>query len=307
MHYTVLYRGPLSSCNYGCSYCPFAKRRETHADLAGDRTALGNFLRWIEALTDRGRSLSVQFTPWGEALIRPWYQQALIRLTSLPHVRQAAIQTNLSCHLRWVTRCDRGKLGLWCTYHPSETTRQRFLAQCRDLDQMGVRYSVGIVGTKENLAEAAALRRELDPCVYLWVNAYKRVPGYYVKAEVDAITSIDALFPINNTRHASFGRPCRTGEDVFSVDGDGTMRRCHFISTPIGNIYDEDWERSLRPSACTNQTCGCHIGYVHMPELGLYDTFGDGLVARIPRRPVRGLAAPSASSSSLVQVSINGR
>src|SRR5439155_12206691 len=36
MKYHVLYRGPLSSCNYGCHYCPFAKHAETHADLQGD-------------------------------------------------------------------------------------------------------------------------------------------------------------------------------------------------------------------------------------------------------------------------------
>ena len=40
MHYMVLYRGPLSSCNYGCVYCPFAKKNEAYAELAGDRAAL---------------------------------------------------------------------------------------------------------------------------------------------------------------------------------------------------------------------------------------------------------------------------
>ena len=29
MNLSILYRGPLSSCNYGCEYCPFAKHRET--------------------------------------------------------------------------------------------------------------------------------------------------------------------------------------------------------------------------------------------------------------------------------------
>ena len=61
------------------------------------------------------------------------------------------------------------------------------------------------------------------------------------------------------------------------------MTRCHFIKTPIGNLYDDDWERCLTPSPCTNDTCGCHIGYVHMPELGLADVFGDGLPERVPR------------------------
>ena len=41
------------------------------------------------------------------------------------------------------------------------------------------RFSVGVVGLKEHVAEIAALRAELPPAVYLWVNAYKREPDYY--------------------------------------------------------------------------------------------------------------------------------
>jgi hypothetical protein len=46
-------------------------------------------------------------TPWGEALIHPWYQQALAKLTNLPNVEKAAIQTNLSCKLEWVEDCNK--------------------------------------------------------------------------------------------------------------------------------------------------------------------------------------------------------
>jgi hypothetical protein len=287
MHYMVLYRGPLSSCNYGCAYCPFGKRSETYAELADDRAALERFLGWVEKQAARGHEVSVLFTPWGEALIRPWYQEALARLTHLSHVRKAAIQTNISCHLNWLSHCNLSKLGLWCTYHPSETSRDRFIARCRELDARCVRYSVGIVGLKENVTEAKALRQELRPDVYLWVNAYKSAgphPSFYAADEIDAFTAIDPLFPINNTRHPSLGKPCRAGDSVFSVDGAGTMRRCHFIREPIGNIYADDWEAALRPSSCTNQTCGCHIGYVHMPSLGLYEVFGDGVLERIPKQ-----------------------
>ena len=49
MSLSILYRGPLSSCNYACGYCPFAKRRETAAELARDRTALERFVAWVAA------------------------------------------------------------------------------------------------------------------------------------------------------------------------------------------------------------------------------------------------------------------
>ena len=65
---SILYRGPLASCNYGCGYCPFAKRHDTREALARDYAALARFIDWIEARpADR---FKVLFTPWGEALIR---------------------------------------------------------------------------------------------------------------------------------------------------------------------------------------------------------------------------------------------
>src|SRR5437773_727854 len=95
MKLRILYRGPLESCNYGCEYCPFAKKEDAPETLAADENALNRFVDFIAARPNTDR-LSTFFTPWGEALIRPWYRQALIRLTHLPNIERAAIQTNLS-------------------------------------------------------------------------------------------------------------------------------------------------------------------------------------------------------------------
>jgi MoaA/NifB/PqqE/SkfB family radical SAM enzyme len=280
MNLSMLYRGQLSSCNYGCWYCPFAKREESASDLAGDRRALERFVRWVEDHPEH--QVGILFTPWGEGLVRRWYRDALVRLTNLPHVRRAAIQTNLSCGLDWVEDCDKTRLALWTTYHPTEVERRRFLARCLELDRRGVRFSVGVVGLKEHADEIEALRRELPAHVYLWINAYKDRPDYYREEEARRFTAIDPLFPVNNVRHPSRGRACRTGHTVISVDGDGTIRRCHFIKDPLGNLYDPDFAQALIPRPCTNETCGCHIGYVHLEYLELYPVFGAGVLERIP-------------------------
>jgi MoaA/NifB/PqqE/SkfB family radical SAM enzyme len=280
MQLSILYRGPLSSCNYGCGYCPFAKHRESAAEHEHDRQALDRFAAWIAGRSED--QISVFFTPWGEALVRKRYQEAIVRLTTMPHVEKVAIQTNLACRLDWVERCDRQRLGLWVTYHPTQIARERFLEKCLEADRRGVRFSVGIVGMKEHLQEAEWLRNALPSHVYVWVNAYKRAPDYYGAEEIARFTTIDPLFPINNTRHPSRGRTCRAGQSAISVDGDGTMRRCHFIRTPIGNIYVDNWQDALRERSCSNETCGCHIGYVHLDHLGLHETFGDGVLERIP-------------------------
>lgn len=291
MNLSILYRGPLASCNYGCEYCPFAKHAETRAEHEHDRLALERFVGWVAGRASD--QLSVFFTPWGEALNRRRYQRAFIALTNMPQVRKVAIQTNLSCRLDWVEQCDKARVGIWATYHPGETTRARFVAKCRELAQRGVRLSVGVVGIQEHLGEIEAIRAELPPQIYVWVNAYKRLPGYYSADDLARLEAVDPLFPMNNQRHPSEGMPCNAGDTTISVDGDGVMRRCHFIKAPIGNIYEPGFEAALRPRPCTNATCGCHIGYIHMPHLGLHEVFGAGLLERIPAQPIWLRPAPS--------------
>jgi MoaA/NifB/PqqE/SkfB family radical SAM enzyme len=280
LNLTILYRGPLASCNYGCPYCPFAKRHDTREALAHDYAALTRFVDWLAARP--GDRFKVLFTPWGEALIRKPYREAMVRLSRMAHIDRVAIQTNISCDLEWVAHCDLDRVAFWCTYHPGEVAQATFLDQCRVLDRIGARYSVGIVGLKGHLDEIEAVRRALRPSTYLWVNAYKRIAGYYTPAEIERIVTVDPLFELNLNTYTSRGRACRSGQEVITVDGDGNVRRCHFVRDVIGNLYDPAFEQTLRPRPCSGDTCRCHIGYVHMHDLDLYSLFGDGVLERIP-------------------------
>ncbi len=306
---SILYRGPLASCNYDCHYCPFAKRRDSPQQLALDRQQLERFVYWVQ---QRDAVTNVLFTPWGEALIRSWYRDAMTTLSRLPHVERVAIQTNLSCSLDWLAACDLDTLGLWCTYHPDEVDRQRFVGRCEQLSERGVRYSVGVVGLKEHFDEIEMPRKELPSNVYLWINASKRDADYYTAGDVDRLASIDPLFELNNRRHQSLGHACHAGESVISVDGDGRAKRCHFIEAPIGNIYDPEFESALHAQPCTAKTCGCHIGYVHLQPLDLYSVFGSGVLDRIPDRPVtrddakRRLRTFGQKADHTIQVSTTG-
>ncbi|GAA2474795.1 hypothetical protein GCM10010406_08640 [Streptomyces thermolineatus] len=278
MDLTLLYRGPLASCDYDCPYCPFAKRRDSREQLRADREALERFAGWAEDST--GDRLSVLFTPWGEALTRSWYRRTLVRLSRLPHVRRVAVQTNLSCRTGWLAEADTATLALWCTYHPGQVPYERFLGRCRELDGLGVRYSVGIVGLPEHLEQARRLRADLPEGVYLWVNAAE---GHvYTDAEAARWTELDPLFGYSRHPHRSGGLPCRTGESVVSVDGDGQVRRCHFVPQVLGNLYDGSYRAALRPRACPLAVCDCHIGYVHLESLPLYDVFAGGVLERVP-------------------------
>lgn len=280
MELSILYRGHLVSCNYGCEYCPFAKRRESRDEQARDREALERFVEWLEHRPE-GDSLSVLFTPWGEALVRRWYRAALARLTKLPAVRVAGAQTNLSGPLDFLRDARAEKLSLWCTFHPEWTDRERFVSRVREVRAAGARASVGLVGFRRFLPLARALRAELPEDVYLWINIPKS-SEVLDEAEMDALEAIDPLVRVNASRHPSRGRACLAGETSISVDGEGTVRRCHFVTAPLGNLYEGELEAMLAPRTCPAPTCGCHIGYVNLPHLGLRDAFAADPLFRAP-------------------------
>jgi MoaA/NifB/PqqE/SkfB family radical SAM enzyme len=281
---TILWRGPLSGCNYDCGYCPFAKRRDSRATLAADRAALERFTDWAIA---RDRPTSILFTPWGEALIRRHYRDAITRLSHAPHIDTVAIQTNLSAPIGWIAGCDLRATAFWATYHPGETDRARFVDKIHALAAMGVRYSVGVVALREHFEAIERLRADLPPDAYLWINAEESLQGCYSDADVERLAAIDPLFELNNRAWPSRGRACAAGDSAISVSGDGTARRCHFIPTPIGNIYDPGFDALLRPSPCPQASCNCHIGYSHLKDLDLPALFGDGMVERRASRPRR--------------------
>jgi MoaA/NifB/PqqE/SkfB family radical SAM enzyme len=281
MKLSILYRGSLSSCNYACHYCPFAKHQESRAEHARDARALERFVAWVSVQTDL--EINVFFTPYGEALVRKRYQEAMVVLSQLEHVQKVVIQTNLSGSLGWLERANLAKIALWCTYHPTQVSRVKFLKRTLELLNRGVRFSVGGVAMTEQINELEQLRRELPQSVYLWLNAFdRRGQNYYDQPNLERLTAIDPWFELNTKRYRSKGQACQAGETVIAIDEHGTVRRCHFIDQKIGNIYDPNFLETLQPRACTRAFCDCHIGYVHMPKLGLYEVFESGIFERIP-------------------------
>lgn len=277
---TVLYRGALETCNYACGYCPFAKRKETKQKKVEDTTGLEQFISWLNQQSMLNFNLF--FTPWGEALVFKRYQQAISSLTKMANINKVVFQTNLSSKLDFLNEVDCTKLRLWCTYHPTEITRQRFIEKTKQLDSYGVKYSVGMVGQPSLFAEIAKLRDELNPATYLWINSYVENNQHYSYSEQQqrALTSIDPLFSLNKI-YGSKGLACFAGESVITVDEFGDIRRCHFIKQVIGNIHDPNWQQILQPRSCSANYCDCHIGYAHLKSLKLEQYFGDQLLERI--------------------------
>jgi len=258
MTYSLLYRGHLSSCNYSCGYCPFAKRMENRAQLHRDRQSVDRFAAWITEQSNE--QWKILFTPWGEALTRAWYRVAITRLSHLPHVQRVSAQTNLSCGVRWINDCNLERLSLWTTFHPSEVSAATFASKVIQLRGQGVLLSVGMVAVPGMLNDVEAMRDRLPEDVYMWLNAQQPRRRPYTEDEVARYSQIDPNFRFTLRPERSLGRPCPTGEASFTVDGDGDMRRCHFVDDVIGNIYSPNWPTALMPRSCPNASCRCFLG-----------------------------------------------
>ena len=291
MSLLVLFRTRLEWCNYTCHYCPWnATLNRVPADaFAQDRARLD---RIVARVAELPRPVEFFITPKAEYLVLPYWRDAVARLLALPHVERVTVQTNLSFDLAsWLPAIDASKLALWTTYHPTEVDGpglQTLHAKWRLLREQRVPFSVGIVGTRANLAEMERLRRELPADVYLWVNAYKREANYYTSEELQRIRGVDRLFDLNNQHFPSRGRPCSAGQRAVYLDDEGDLRRCFFVGDVLGNLFTGGWRTLDEPAACPVETCHCYVGHMHIVELGFRGIYGKNLAARIPQGSTTG-------------------
>jgi MoaA/NifB/PqqE/SkfB family radical SAM enzyme len=278
----VLFRTRLEWCNFTCHYCPW-NANVTRVPADAFREDEARLVRIVDRISELPREVEFFITPKAEYLVLPYWRREVARLLALPHVRRVTVQTNLSFGVAgWLDEIELRKLALWTTYHPGETGLAPLLEKWSLLRQRGVPFSVGIVGTRENVPHAEGLRRLLPRDVYLWVNAYKREPDYYGEDELARIIAVDPLFALNNQHYPSLGQPCTAGQRAVYLDDEGDIRRCFFVGGVLGNLYRDGWVTHAAPLACPVKTCHCYVGHMHVVELDFRDVYGENLAARIP-------------------------
>jgi sulfatase maturation enzyme AslB (radical SAM superfamily) len=277
--FKIFYRGKLDSCNYTCSYCPFSKNKISKSNLMEDEVALKNFLSWV---CSRSESMHVMITPWGEAAVYDYYQRALIELSQRNHVKTAAIQTNLSGSIAWVGEADLSRLALWVTWHPDQIPFDKFHAKARQLLDLGVRYSVGVVALPEFVESAKKLREMLPKQIYVWMNAAKEQCINYGPNLLAEIGNVDPLFRLNLNNYPSKNLPCSAGRSSLLIDATGNVQRCHLVNESLGNIYQMDLQDILRvdDTCCPNEVCDCYLGHINFKKALFEDKFGDNVIWR---------------------------
>lgn len=280
----VQYRGSLKSCNYGCSYCPFAKKTSAEPELLQDREQLKRFTDSLAG--GKRRAAAVQIVPYGEALIHPWYWEAFGVLSRLEAIQAAGAQTNLSFPVLECLRVfdDNGgmreKLRLWCTFHPEMVSARQFASQCTVLTEQGISYCVGAVGIPENLNRIRELKRLLPSGVYLWINRMDGMKRKYTEEEREVFLSLDPWFDQEIRWKQSDPSLCR---NRLFVEADGSMRLCNIGPELLDNWYEE--EKRTEEVPCGRKRCSCYLAYGGRQDQIQAMSFGRFPLFRIPWKP----------------------
>jgi MoaA/NifB/PqqE/SkfB family radical SAM enzyme len=282
MEYTLYYRNYLRYCNYKCSYCPFSKYKLNKDDLKKDKMYFEKFIEFLKKSREKYR---IFIAPRGEILDFAHYKSGIITLSNLENILEIVIQTNLSGDLSWLESVNKNKVLLWTTYHPDETTFEDFYGRIQFLDREDIKFSVGTVGVHENFEMISKLKEKIKLLEksrpYLWVNAYKDEKKYYTEDDLKFLNSVDHLFEVNLKDYSSKGCKCRTGENVFWTEYNGTVHRCWQDRKKLGNIFKESLESMAVNEGCRYSRCTCYIGYTNMKELGLEKLYRESLLGRM--------------------------
>ncbi len=279
---TLYYRNYLKYCNYRCSYCPFPKDELSKLKIIRDQKYLAQFVAFIKQSSSEYRLF---FVPRGEILGFTHFQTALIQLSKLPNVHELVVQTNLSGSLEWLAEGNLQKIIFWTTYHPQQVNLGSFMRQIEQLLEYNLKFSIGVVGVKENYQSIAGIAERLSALAvkpYLWINAYKDQPNYYRAEEVNFLKQLDPLFELNLTNYRTSQAACRTGQQVWFVEYNGNLHRCWQDRKIVGNLYQDSLADLSLDLFCHQRECGCYIGYIHLVALQLEQIYQTSLLGRIP-------------------------
>ena len=280
----ILYRGCLKSCNYCCSYCPFAKHPMLNREMEKDRMEWRRFCR---SLKERARELGrfgLMIVPYGEALNHLWYWEGLGELSALNEAEAVGAQTNLSFSFKESIQCfyDAGgkkeKLRLWATFHPEMVSVEAFVQACQTAREEGIALCAGAVGVPENLSLIGELRRCLPDEIYLWVNPMDGLRRPYTWEEEQQCLAIDPLF--FREQAVINAEPQYCSNRIF-VEGGGRLQICNISGCMPGNWYQEDF--SFPSPSCSRKSCSCYLAYGGRRDWVNDLLFGQYPLFRIPQ------------------------
>jgi hypothetical protein len=287
-------------CNYRCPYCP--QTHDRHAPKGDGFTAhcFDNhpIETWLEAFERHfGRSLLSLVMTGGETMLDRKNMTRLINhLTAQSWVAAIRVDTNAWWRPDQFAGLDLSKLILMCTYHPSQTTEERFIRNLLLYREAGIEIGViNYVMDAANTVHFERLRaRFADLGLVLTPNPLWTGTGDY---SPEASTLLQTyLPPLDYEWRAGgspFGKSCRFPGLSYEMDLKGNVfPGCH--PEKSGSLFDA----TLAPvepqySPCPTQGCVCLDKY----------SFLEGVERNVTLVPLRHYAAALSERAAAVAAS----
>ena len=209
--------------------------------------------------------------------------------------RSRASRSRRTCRARSTGSRARTPSGSRCGARttPSGRRTTTFVAQCaRARPTPACATSVGVVGLREHLAAARALRAAL-PGRRLPVDQRGQGARATPPTRSRAWTRDRSAVRLNT--RAGRASAARAAPASARSPSTATARCAAATSSPSRSATSTTatGAAALAPRACTQLDCDCHIGYVHLDYLELDKVFATGLLERIPVPEARaGLRLP---------------
>lgn len=241
-----------------------------------DREALWNF---IAQMKKENNKHAVQIVPYGEALVHTYYWHAMAELSQIELLEYIGCQTNFSFPVEKMLGIyeeyhgKKEKLRLWCTFHPSMTTIERFVEQCRKLELAGIAFSVGMVGNPKEIPTLLELRKQTPDSIYVWVNKMDGRKESYTAEELEIFEKIDPYFSLQMEHRKADLQKCR--QSVF-YEADGSKYFCNLHAASKGKAVG---------NGCGRRECNCYLAYSNRTDMEELLFFQPYPAFRIPSYP----------------------
>lgn len=149
------------------------------------------------------------------------------------------------------------KLRLWCSFHPSQVSKEVFRNQVLAIKDAGIVCSVGAVASVTDYDTLQWLRTHLPPDIYFWLNANERDK----KPTSDEINAqfqlLDPLYNLETSLWPANVEFCLGGKKSVFMNADGDLFACNISKIKIGNLY----QQQCSSPACMARQCHCYLAY----------------------------------------------
>lgn len=251
-------------CNYSCPYCTQTHNRDAAKGKGFTAHAFDNFplAKWIQAFERHfaDRRLSLLLTG-GEPLVdRKSMMPFLTFLTEFSNTECIRIDTNGWWRADLYNGLDKSKITLMCTFHPSQTSAERFFSRIDAILDAGFRIGmVNYVMNADNMPHYLEFKEVLrSKGVPLHPNPLWGEGGDYSQEDLELLQHelSEADFRYRSGE-SPYGKKCLFPSLGYELDYKGNIHvGCHPAAQ--GNFFDEALPRVFAgPVPCPHHSCVC--------------------------------------------------